>query len=122
MIETLSYKEQRVSRIDAKKNLHKIRESTLRRKIENMLFDRLWYENRETSRGKRRHEAEEKKAPLSDFMTTFKLRKSQRMLDEDGFGSDDANSSGESRSVNRLLRKVFGKPRSKKQSENVDEG
>ena len=122
MIETLSYKEQRVSRIDAKKNLHKIRESTLRRKIENMLFDRLWYENRENSRGKRRHEAEEKKAPLSDFMTTFKLRKSQRMLDEDGFGSDDANSSGESRSVNKLLRKVFGKPRSKKQSENVEEG
>ena len=46
-VETLSYNEANVSRMEAKQNLHQLRESNLRRKIENMLFDRLWYENRE---------------------------------------------------------------------------
>ena len=36
-----------VSRDQAKRNLHKIRENNAKRKIENVLFDKFWYINRE---------------------------------------------------------------------------
>ena len=38
---------QMVSREKAKRNLHKIRETNAKRKIENVLFDKFWYINRE---------------------------------------------------------------------------
>lgn len=36
-----------VSRLEAKQNLHLIREINSRQKIEIVLFDREWYKNRE---------------------------------------------------------------------------
>ena len=48
VIETLSVTDvKQVSREQAKSNLHAIRENNARRKIENVLFDRFWYQNRE---------------------------------------------------------------------------
>ena len=43
-----------VSRFEAKQNLHMIRENNARRKIENVLFDRFWYQNREEKQRRER--------------------------------------------------------------------
>lgn len=43
-----------VSRNEAKSNLHAIRENNARRKIENVLFDRFWYQNREEKQRRER--------------------------------------------------------------------
>ena len=43
-----------VSRNEAKQNLHMIRENNARRKIENVLFDRFWYQNREEKQRRER--------------------------------------------------------------------
>ena len=43
-----------VSRNEAKQNLHIIRENNARRKIENVLFDRFWYQNREEKQRRER--------------------------------------------------------------------
>ena len=47
-IETLAHDDiKEVSRNESKSNLHAIRENNARRKLENVLFDRFWYQNRE---------------------------------------------------------------------------
>ena len=43
-----------VSRYEAKQNLHTLRENNARRKIENVLFDRFWYQNREEKQRRER--------------------------------------------------------------------
>ena len=43
-----------ISRNEAKSNLHAIRENNARRKIENVLFDRFWYQNREEKQRRER--------------------------------------------------------------------
>ena len=43
-----------VSRTEAKQNLHTIYENSKRRKIENVLFDRFWYQNREEKQRRER--------------------------------------------------------------------
>ena len=48
-----------VSREQAKSNLHKIRENNAKRKIENVLFDKFWYINRE--QGQRRERFKKQK-------------------------------------------------------------
>ena len=56
-----------VSRDQAKRNLHKIRENNAKRKIENVLFDKFWYINREQKQRReriRRQKDEEKKTRL----------------------------------------------------------
>ena len=48
MIEVLAYNDiKSINRFEAKQNLHMIRENNARHKIENVLFDRFWYQNRE---------------------------------------------------------------------------
>jgi hypothetical protein len=48
IVEVLPFSEVKmVSREKAKKNLHKIRETNAKRRIENVLFDKFWYINRE---------------------------------------------------------------------------
>ena len=42
----LPYDSRQVSRKMSKQNLHIIREANARRKIENMLFDKFWYQSR----------------------------------------------------------------------------
>ena len=55
IIEVLDYNDlKKVTRFDAKENLHKIRENTARHKIENVLFDRFWYQNREEKQRRER--------------------------------------------------------------------
>ena len=55
IIETLSINDEKtVSRNEAKQNLHMIRENNARRKIENVLFDRFWYQNREEKQRRER--------------------------------------------------------------------
>ena len=48
-IEVISYDslQNAVSRYQAKQNLHLVRETNARRSIENVIFDRFWYQNRE---------------------------------------------------------------------------
>ena len=56
-----------VSREKAKRNLHKIRETNAKRKIENVLFDKFWYINREQKQRRERinkQKEEEKKQRL----------------------------------------------------------
>ena len=45
-VEVLPYDSRQVSRKMSKQNLHIIREANARRKIENMLFDKFWYQSR----------------------------------------------------------------------------
>ena len=66
--------ERLVSRSEAKKNLHAIRENNARRKIENVLFDRFWYTNREE---KQRRERMAKQRVVED-----NLRKIKEVNDE----------------------------------------
>ena len=48
IVEVLAFDDVKdISRNEAKSNLHLIRENNARRKIENVLFDRFWYQNRE---------------------------------------------------------------------------
>ena len=48
IVEVLPFTEfKMVSREKAKRNLHKMRETNAKRKIENVLFDKFWYINRE---------------------------------------------------------------------------
>ena len=55
IIEVLSINDVKsVSRNEAKQNLHIIRENNARRKIENVLFDRFWYQNREEKQRRER--------------------------------------------------------------------
>lgn len=55
IIEVLAYDDVKdVSRNEAKQNLHIIRENNARRKIENVLFDRFWYQNREEKQRRER--------------------------------------------------------------------
>ena len=55
IIEVLAYDDVKVvSRNEAKQNLHMIRENNARRKIENVLFDRFWYQNREEKQRRER--------------------------------------------------------------------
>ena len=55
IIETLAINDVKtVSRNEAKQNLHMIRENNARRKIENVLFDRFWYQNREEKQRRER--------------------------------------------------------------------
>lgn len=54
-MEVLDYADVKmVSRNEAKSNLHAIRENNARRKIENVLFDRFWYQNREEKQRRER--------------------------------------------------------------------
>ena len=70
VIETLSvHDEKSVSRNEAKQNLHVIREHNARRKIENVLFDRFWYENREQ---KQRRERMKKQRVVEDNLRRAK--------------------------------------------------
>jgi len=55
VVEVLAFDDvKKVSRNEAKQNLHIIRENNARRKIENVLFDRFWYQNREDKQRRER--------------------------------------------------------------------
>lgn len=55
MVEVLSVVDlKQISRDEAKWNLHMVRENNARRKIENVLFDRFWYMNREEKQRRER--------------------------------------------------------------------
>lgn len=70
MIEVIPYSEVRnVSRNEAKQNLHLVRENNARRKIENVLFDRFWYMNREE---KQRRERMRKQRHVEDTVKKAK--------------------------------------------------
>ena len=54
-IEVLAFNDvKQINRFEAKQNLHMIRENNARRKIENVLFDRFWYTNREEKQRRER--------------------------------------------------------------------
>ena len=51
-VEVLPFGSRQVTRTVSKKNLHIVRENNVRRRIENTLFDKFWYESRHEKRMK----------------------------------------------------------------------
>jgi hypothetical protein len=71
IVEVLSLDDKkRVTRVQAKRNLHTIIENSENKKIENQFFDQLWYENRLNKRKKGR--LEQKMSEEDQFYHAFK--------------------------------------------------
>ena len=78
-----------VSRNEAKSNLHVIRENNARRKIENVLFDRFWYQNREE---KQRRERMKKRKIVEEMLRRAKIQE-EMMLRNSSMMHEKANRS-----------------------------
>ena len=95
-----------VSRNEAKSNLHVIRENNARRKIENVLFDRFWYQNREE---KQRRERMKKQRVVEDNLRKNKEADQRHVEQEQDLKTSFFESALGKRLKNALLKMITKK-------------